>query len=526
MSPAEPAAKRAAIFIDGQNLFHAARDVSLVLATYDACLDRRDYRRPDASRRRVGGLAARPARERHGPGLAPSGGARGPPAVKARRPDDPRGGAPHPAPRRPPPAPRPAARRPGPPRPRLPVRGHRPRRRLAARRPVHPLQALPAGRGRRGPRDPLLPAPGDTAPALRAGPRSHLPRRPDQTAPDHRGREEGAKGGAGGPRVPGCRRALELAGRRPTHRRPRPDRLVRAGEPDRPGLGRLDAAGSPPAGIRAWPGARGARRESRRAEAPAGPGRRESRPRRLPLLAPGRCLRGPAAASAEARGLQPDERLVARLGEAGGGASRHRVGGDRARPPRAVGRGSRAPSRPGRPGRRPLVRPPGRRRPRPDHLIPAGPSRRPAPAGARPPPHRARALHREPGSRRPLAHHGRVGIGRPDPRRPRRLLHPLRRPPRPADGPLARRLGARDLVLPGLPRLPVSLDPLGREALRQEPPPRAPGPGRLQRLAGHGAPNRGPALPGGPPGPAASSSWTRWRPSGATRTASTPSSRS
>ena len=59
------------------------------------------------------------------------------------------------------------------------------------------------------------------------------------------------------------------------------------------------------AGLRARQGAGGARREGRRAEAPAGPGRHQGRPRRLPLRARARGVRRAAAARAQARGLQP-----------------------------------------------------------------------------------------------------------------------------------------------------------------------------------------------------------------------------
>ena len=36
----EPPTKRAVAFVDGQNLFHAAREAF----GYDECIDRRDYR--------------------------------------------------------------------------------------------------------------------------------------------------------------------------------------------------------------------------------------------------------------------------------------------------------------------------------------------------------------------------------------------------------------------------------------------------------------------------------------------------
>jgi len=52
-----------------------------------------------------------------------------------------------------------------------------------------------------------------------------------------------------------------------------------------------------------------------------------------------------------------------------------------------------------------------------------------------------------------------------------------------------------DVVLPRVPRLPLPLDPLLGEALRQEPAARAPGPRLLQRLAGHGPSDGSPALP-------------------------------
>src|SRR5216117_906863 len=64
---------------------------------------------------------------------------------------------------------------------------------------------------------------------------------------------------------------------------------------------------------------------------------------------------------------------------------------------------------------------------------------------------------------------------------------------------LDRRLGARDVVLPRLPRVSVSVDSLGREALREEPAAGAPGSCLLQRLAGDGASDGGPALSVGCP---------------------------
>src|SRR2546430_171915 len=60
-----------------------------------------------------------------------------------------------------------------------------------------------------------------------------------------------------------------------------------------------------------------------------------------------------------------------------------------------------------------------------------------------------------------MAHHRRVRVDREDARRDRRLLHPLRRAPGPPHGALDRRLDARDLVLPRLQDLSISLDPLG-----------------------------------------------------------------
>ncbi len=133
--------------------------------------------------------------------------------------------------------------------------------------------------------------------------------------------------------------------------------------------------------------------------------------RRLPRAPP---------APAQARGIQPDKRLVARLGEGQGGR----------------GRGAR-------------------------------------------------------GDRSGAAGAVRVRPGAPpgDPGRPRWLLRPLRGPARPAHDALDRGMGARDVVLPRLPHLPVPLHPLLGEALRQELDARAPGPRLLQRLAGHGPPD-------------------------------------
>jgi hypothetical protein len=45
-----------------------------------------------------------------------------------------------------------------------------------------------------------------------------------------------------------------------------------------------------------------------------------------------------------------------------------------------------------------------------------------------------------------------------------------------------------------VPDLPLPVDPLGREALRQEPASRPSRQGLLHRLAGHGPPDQGPAL--------------------------------
>ena len=143
------------------------------------------------------------------------------------------------------------------------------------------------------------------------------------------------------------------------------------------------------------------------------------------------------------------------------------------------------------------------------------------PEGHRAPPHRPGGLDGQPRSGGPLAHRRRVGLDRAHARRAGRVLPPLRRAARPADGALGRRLGARDLVLPRVPGLPVPVDPLGGEAVRQEPAARAPGPRLLQRLPGDGASDRGAALPLGRPDRRAPSSSTRWRRSGATRTAST-----
>ncbi len=44
MPPTEPSVKRALVFIDGQNLFYAAKEAFGY--DYDTCLDSRDYRPP------------------------------------------------------------------------------------------------------------------------------------------------------------------------------------------------------------------------------------------------------------------------------------------------------------------------------------------------------------------------------------------------------------------------------------------------------------------------------------------------
>ena len=43
--PSEPPLKRAFVFVDGQNLFHAAKEAfGYSFPNYDACLDPGDYR--------------------------------------------------------------------------------------------------------------------------------------------------------------------------------------------------------------------------------------------------------------------------------------------------------------------------------------------------------------------------------------------------------------------------------------------------------------------------------------------------
>ena len=180
----------------------------------------------DAVSRGYGGARvasrARSLRTRPRPWLrcAARGGRRGPPQVGPLRRDDRRGRPLHGGARRSPAAPERPARRQGPARPRLPVRRRLARHPDAAPRRVRPLQALPAGQRRPGPHDPLLPARGHAAPALHPGAGARGPGRSDGAAPDHRGREEGAQGEPGRPRLRRGGRALELAepaaGRSPT----------------------------------------------------------------------------------------------------------------------------------------------------------------------------------------------------------------------------------------------------------------------------------------------------------------------
>ena len=217
------------------------------------------------------------------------------------------------------------------------------------------MQALPSGERRPGPHHPLPPAAGDAAPALPPASRPGGAGRSGRAAPDHRGREEGAQGRPGGAGVPGDRRALDLARRRPADRRPRSDRLVRPRDADRPGLGRVDPPGPAAAGLRARQGAGGARREGRGREVALRRRRREGRARRLPLRGHGRRLRRAAEVRAEARGVRPDERLVARLGEARPGR-RRRQRADRARAARTARVGPGAPPGPGCRRRRAVVR--------------------------------------------------------------------------------------------------------------------------------------------------------------------------
>ena len=395
----------------------------------------------------------------------PPGGARGPPAVRPLRRHDRRGRPPHAGPRRPAAAPQPPAGEQG--RPRA-------RRAVPRSRSLLPREALPARSRRRGAHDPVLPAGGHGPALVPAGARRRGADRPvDRALPD-RGGEEGAQGQPGGPAVHRAGGPLELAPRGAANRRPGPDRLVRAGHDRGARLRCVDTERSAPARVRARQGAGDTRGGRHRAQAARGRPGGEGWSRRLPLRAHRRRSPGLAPARPQAHAVQPDGQLVEGVGEAeGGGAHRPRADG----PGAAAAARHRAGPAPGagRAGRRAMVRAGGRSHPedRPGadrgELRPAGLPGRPAAGDRGPAPHRSRAIDGEPGRGGALAERRREGLGGEGAGRPGGLLPALRGAARPADGGVGGRLGAGDVVLPGLPGVSVPLDPVGGEAVREEP---------------------------------------------------------